>query len=164
MKVNRLHIVLFSIIVFFATSCQSPNDDKIVLENKSDVLNEEIIVPLLKDVLVLEASLYFKANQGADMKTMTTVYYNQLFEKYNTDRKQFYSSVKYYVQNGDEDNNIFTDVVNMLTVESDSIRRENATTVIEGEKQKEKSDSTSRGGIFRRILKKQEEAGGVVNN
>lgn len=106
------------------SSCKRKQNESIQLETSKDIVEKEYIVPLIKDVLILEASLYFKANQGTDMNTMTTIYYNQLFEKYNTDRDQLYRSIKYYIQQGDNMENIFTEVVNILTVESDSIKKE----------------------------------------
>jgi len=163
MKSYKLFFIAFAMFCILCFSCQRKPKAEFELESKSDLIERDLLIPMIKEVLVLEASLYFKANQGADMKTMTTVYYNQLFEKYNTNRDQFYRSVKYHIQYGSETDNVFSDVVNMLTVESDSIRRENVTSVIESDNLKEKTDTSSRGGVFRRMLKNQEEAGDVSN-
>jgi hypothetical protein len=158
MKSYKLFFIAFAMFCILCFSCQRKPKAEFELESKSDLIERDLLIPMIKEVLVLEASLYFKANQGADMKTMTTVYYNQLFEKYNTDREQFYRSVKFYVQQGDEHNNLFTEVVNILTVESDSVRKENAESVIDKEEKiEENADTISRGGIFRRIVRNQEQ-------
>lgn len=126
------------------------------MEVSNGIIEKDHLAPLIKDVLILEAALYFKANQGADMRTMTTVYYNQIFEKHNTDSQQLYRSIKYYIQQGDHTENIFSEVVNELTIGSDSIREKHA--VIPKEEALEdieEKDTNYRGGIFGRSTNKE---------
>ena len=153
MKKHFWNFVFMAVLPIMLVSCKRNNDEQVNLENNSNIIEKKILTQLVKEALVLEASLYFLSNKGSDMSTITTVYYNQLFEKYDTDREQFFRSVKYYVQNGDENQNFFVEVVNMLTVEADSIRKETATSTFDTTEptQVEKIDTNHKIGIFRKI-------------
>ncbi|MDY0215770.1 MAG: DUF4296 domain-containing protein [Bacteroidales bacterium] len=158
MKTKTLSIPILLIFACILFSCNRKPKESIQMEVSNGIIEEKHLVPLIKDVLILEAALYFKANQGADMKTMTTVYYNQIFEKHSTDKQQLYRSIKYYIQQGSHTENIFTEVVNELTVESDSIKKKYASLPKEENAQNiEEKDTNYRGGIFRKSLKKENE-------
>ncbi len=156
MRTKQLIITVICIFFLMLQSCNRKKNEAITMESSENIIKRENLTLIIKDALLLEAALYFKANQGADIKTMTTIYYNELFRKHNTDRNQFFSSIKYFVQNGNEDDNFFTEVINIITVESDSVKKENASIVIEKkENLEQKTDSNHRGGLFRRITKSQ---------
>lgn len=157
MKIKSLYISTLFVLAGFISSCNRNQNETIQLETSNNIIDKKHLVPLIKDVLILEASLYHKANQGADMKTMTTIYYNQLFEKHSTDREQLYHSIKYYIQHGNHTDNLFTEVVNELTVESDSIRKKHAS-LPKGESQqnRKEKDTIHRKGILGRFDKNKE--------
>lgn len=94
-----------------------------VMENSTDRLSEKELVPILKDVLLIESAIYFKANQGIDIKPMTNFYYNKLFKKYSISRSQFYNSLKYHLQKDVDASSMFLEAINILTVETDSVRK-----------------------------------------
>ncbi len=120
-------LLMFLPFIFFG--CHKKNEDeknetnKTTTEDAYERLSKEELVPILKDVLLLESAVYFKANQGADVKTLTYFYYNRTFKKHNVSRPQFYNSLKYYLQRDVKASFIFLGAINMLTVETDSVRK-----------------------------------------
>lgn len=159
MKIKLLFISTLFVSTCFIISCNSNQNETIQLETSNNIIDKNQLVPIIKDVLILESSLYHKANQGADMKIMTTIYYNQLYEKHSTDKEQLYHSIKYYIQQGNHTDNIFTQVVNELTVESDSIRKKYASLPKEENQQNiEQADTILRKGLLGRFDKSKKES------
>ncbi len=123
-KIIHLFLVGTGAFLFFI-SCSNKKDEvnKTQKNQSSDRLSKEELIPIVKDVLLVESAIYFKANQGADIKTLTYFYYNKIFEKHNVSRNQFYSSLKYYLQKDITASIIFQGAINILTVETDSVRK-----------------------------------------
>lgn len=73
-------------------------------------------------MFLLESAIHFKTNYGYDIKSLTTVYYNQLFKLYDTNKDEIVKSLNYYVFYDKSFSEVIENAKNMLIVEADSIK------------------------------------------
>lgn len=123
-QINYLFILFItSLIILIGCNNKNQKVDEVSKNEDFERISEKELIPIVKDVLLIESAIYFKANQGADVKTLTNFYYDKIFKKYNITRIQFYSSLKYHLQNDIYASSIFLGAINILTVETDSVRK-----------------------------------------
>lgn len=143
----------FCFILLIFVSCSNNISNSVDSEQKGENENFERLSQselslILKDILIVESALYFKSNQGADVRLMTNVYYRRIFKKFSISRNQFYQSLKYHIQKDIHASSMFLESVNMLTVETDSVRK-NQTSLKEPDiEQKTTLDTTKKFNHF----------------
>lgn len=105
--------ITFACLVFFVlTSCNSGSVPK-------GVLPPEQMEKIIKDLVQVDEYLIGNAitDTGIDVKMKRSIYYQQIFDLYKTNRKEFYSSYKYYQQHPDLHKTIFDTLSQRFTRE-----------------------------------------------
>ena len=108
--------IIFSIVILLGSSCQDQTDNK---RKKQDIISKKELVEVLKDVIIEEARSDMR---GIDNKDSLDLYkrYKQIYiEKFS--EEDFRKSLEYYSKNLDDLEGIYTDVVDGLITEKDSI-------------------------------------------
>jgi len=90
--------------------------DKISEQSKKldNLISKEKLTDIMLDVYIIESAIYLKSQRGIDIGLYSTVYYNSTFTKHNVTRKQFTSSLVYYLENDNKASNMFLEVINRL--------------------------------------------------
>tara|TARA_B100000902_G_C27055015_1_gene786129 strand:+ start:131 stop:478 length:348 start_codon:yes stop_codon:yes gene_type:complete len=103
-------------VILLGSSCQDQTDNE---RKKQDIISKKELVEVLKDVLIEEARSDMR---GIDNKDSLDLYkrYKQIYiEKFS--EEDFRKSLEYYSKNLDDLEGIYTDVVDGLITEKDSI-------------------------------------------
>lgn len=120
MKNRCFYILIFSLILFSCNK-KSKDIDNFYIPSNQRVEKEKLTL-ILKDMFLLESAIHFKTNYGYDIKSLTTVYYNQLFKLYDTNKDEIVKSLNYYVFYDKSFSEVIENAKNMLIVEADSIK------------------------------------------
>ena len=115
MNKRFLNILLISTIlgiVAFSSCDGSKNSPK--TQKPDNLISKEKITDIMLDVYIVESVIYLKSQRGIDIGLYATVYYNSTFKKHNVTRKQFTSSLAYYLETDNNASSLFLDVINRL--------------------------------------------------
>jgi len=101
------HLILFSIILFFAISCN----------NNDEIINKDKFILILLDIHKGNAIFSEKKFIDITLKKKNASYYNYYFKKHNITKAQFEKTLSYYSQNLEEYLKIYDDVIAKFTEE-----------------------------------------------
>ncbi|MCK5839252.1 MAG: DUF4296 domain-containing protein [Bacteroidales bacterium] len=105
---------LIFINLIWLLSCSSGNNEQVVAPPEN-IIPKDKMVELLVDVQLIEAAIKSDDTRKKDSKTYSTYYYTFLFEKYNTTKEDFIESLRYYQQNIDDFDQMYTEVIKRLS-------------------------------------------------
>ncbi len=106
-------ILLFVVIILFFYSCNKKDSNTYKPQN---LIEKKQITNLIAEAYIIEAILYHKSQQNANLKENTVVLYNNLFKKYNTNYKDFMISLEYYFRNEESISDIYSNVITTLII------------------------------------------------
>ena len=105
----------FFLFLILLIGCQNKNSRLPKGGNKKDtIISRETMILLLTDLHLTEAALAFNRNHGKDTKELAEQYYNALFSKYKTTRKNFSFNLEYYQKNQEKFMLMYEEVINRL--------------------------------------------------
>jgi hypothetical protein len=108
-KKNISSISLFFIVILLAFACK---DKKVRPDN---LLPREEFVNILTDMHVTDAMLEHKGMQGDSLVMFNKANLDQILVNYHANRKAFDDTYRFYIQNPDDFDLIYLDVINKLS-------------------------------------------------
>lgn len=105
----KKYFLIISAILFLSCIHQKEKNTNLNIIQKQEMIQILVDVELAESVITIEQI----RNQNIDI--YSSYYYNTVFKKYKITRKQFEESLKYYAKNGDDFNEMFTQVINILS-------------------------------------------------
>jgi len=79
------------------------------------VISREIMIRVLVDTHLAEASLVLQRNEGKEDPALARHYYDGIFDKYKISRKKYNTSLEYYHKNPEECSKMYEKVVELIT-------------------------------------------------
>lgn len=126
---QRLLILLFCALLSLTYSCK-----KQLTKNKPViVLTEEQLIAVMTDAQILEAALNHKRNIGQSTTELKSVWYNQLFERYQITNQIFEDNLNYYAENPGKMESILEEVLARLSQMQSEVNAEKDSTQIVSE-------------------------------
>lgn len=118
MRFPKLNLVYFLSFLFIFSlslnSCKSSTDDKIELSRK-EKLSEKQMIEILSEMHILEENVQKVYLNRMNREKLALHYYNQLFEKYGTNKALFEKNLLYYQNDYDRFEIIYTKVIDNLS-------------------------------------------------
>jgi len=108
---NKIFVLLL-ILTFFSCKKAPTNNNTIA---SKDILSNKQMIAILVDIHFIEADLFLKQNNGKDVKYYTQYYYKYLLNKYHITYAQFKANISYYSSNIKEFENIYEQVVTVIS-------------------------------------------------
>ncbi len=94
-------------------------------EMSSNILSKDSMVMLLKDMYLVESAISIGQQKGLNKDNrIVKQYYNHLFAFYEIDSLKFHKSLIFYTHNPDIFENIYSEVINELSLEQSKIANE----------------------------------------
>lgn len=107
---KRALLIFFSVLLF---SCEAEKKEAIPTAVPEHVVPEEIMVDVLVDLHMIEASLSLKMMEDHGVARDTSEFYNP-YKKHNITRKAFEESFLYYANQPQQLNAMYEEVLNRL--------------------------------------------------
>ena len=112
-----MRLFLFLIFLIFLSSCNNGNKpDKKALIRPDTLLSEQKMIRIITEVHLTEAALVYLRNHGTDVKSLTTEYYNVLFSKFKTSKRNFKQNLEYYQQDPEHFMLMYDEVIKRLEI------------------------------------------------
>ena len=80
-----------------------------------NIIPKQEMIQILVDVELAESAIVIEQSRNKNIDIFSTYYYDSVFKKYKISRKQFEENLKYYAKKDDDFNEIFTQVINILS-------------------------------------------------
>ena len=105
----KKYFLFLSMILFFGCIHKKEKNAN------SNIIPKQEMIQILVDVELAESAIAIHQNRNNNIDIYSNYYYNSIFKKYKISRKKFEESLKYYAKKGDDFNEIFTQVINILS-------------------------------------------------
>jgi hypothetical protein len=102
-------------LLCFLFSC-GPSEKKILPGGLTadSIISRQLMVLVLVDVHIVEASLNLQRNKGGDIPLLTRNYYQWLYHKYRMSERRFRDNLSYYKEDTEEFGKLYEEVVKIL--------------------------------------------------
>ena len=112
-----MRLFLSLIVLVFLSSCYNGNKPaKKAVIRPDTIISEGKMIRMITEVHLTEAALVYLRNHGTDVKSLTTEYYNVLFSKFKTTRKNFARNLEYYQQDPEQFMVMYDEVIKQLEI------------------------------------------------
>jgi hypothetical protein len=110
-----MRIILCLFLLLFLGSCQNGKNPPDKTVNRPDtVISEKQMVRILTEMHLTEAALILLRNRGTDINGVTAEYYNILFSRYKTSKKNFVRNLEYYQEDPEKFLAMYDEVIRKL--------------------------------------------------
>lgn len=107
--------LLFALLFFIFLVVPSCKKSNVSSTSSQDILSRDKMVEVLTDIHLTEAALRIKQMSGANMNFYTPYYYRGALAKHGISTEQFRKSIRFYMQNPEKMDKIYTDVITNLS-------------------------------------------------
>jgi len=79
------------------------------------MIPKQEMIQILVDVELAESAIVIEQSRNKNIDIFSTYYYDSVFKKYKISRKQFEENLKYYAKKDDDFNEMYIQVINILS-------------------------------------------------
>jgi hypothetical protein len=98
-----MRIFLCLILLLFLNSCNNGKKPAVKTVTRPDsLISEEKMIRIMTEIHLTEAALVYLRNHGTETKLLTSEYYNVLFSRFKTSKRNFERNLEYYQQDQEE--------------------------------------------------------------
>ena len=110
-----MRIILCLFLFLFLGSCQNGKKPTVKTVNRPDtIISEKQMIRILTEMHLTEAALIYLRNHGTDINEVTAEYYNILFSRYKTTKKNFDRNLEYYQEDPEKFLAMYDEVIRKL--------------------------------------------------
>ena len=110
-----MRIILCLFLFLFLGSCQNGKKPAVKTVNRPDtIISEKQMIRILTEMHLTEAALIYLRNHGTDINEVTAEYYNILFSRYKTTKKNFDRNLEYYQEDPEKFLAMYDEVIRKL--------------------------------------------------
>lgn len=117
---KRHLLILFALILLLCSSCKSK---KQVLDKPDDLISRSTLTEILSEAYVIESTVHL-ANDSVNKRDLTQQYYKELFERHHITKKQFESSLDYYIADETTSEKLLTEVSKKIEIRRQECKEE----------------------------------------
>lgn len=117
---KRHLLILFALILLLCSSCKSK---KQVLDKPDDLISRSTLTEILSEAYVIESTVHLSAD-SINKRDLTQQYYKELFERHHITKKQFESSLDYYIADETTSEKLLTEVSKKIEIRRQECKEE----------------------------------------
>lgn len=117
---KRHLLILFALILLLCSSCKSK---KQVLDKPDGLISRSTLTEILSEAYVIESTVHL-ANDSVNKRDLTQQYYKELFERHHITKKQFESSLDYYIADETTSEKLLTEVSKKIEIRRQECKEE----------------------------------------
>ena len=107
-KMKKYFLIL---LTFLLLSCNHKKEKTAA----PDIIPKQEMIQILVDVELAESAISMEQVKSKSIDLYSNYYYNAIFKKYKISQQQFEESLRYYLKKNDDFNEMFVQVINILS-------------------------------------------------
>lgn len=109
-----------TLLLLFCCGCKSK---KQVLDKPEGLINRSTLTEILAEAYVIESTVHLSAD-SINKRDLTQQFYKELFERHHITKKQFESSLDYYIANETTAEKLLTEVSKKIEIRRQECKEE----------------------------------------
>ena len=105
----KKYFLLF--LAFLLFGCTDKKEKNVI----TNIISKQDMIQILVDVELTESAISLEQLRNKNIDIYSNYYYKEVFKKYHITKQQFEESLKYYSKSNDDLNEMYVQVINILS-------------------------------------------------